>query len=526
MTEPQITKTKSRSRRWLTFTGMAILILAGVAIALLARKWPFTRERVSQSLEEAVYAKVQFANFHSTYFPHPGCTAEGVVFVRGSNPPGTWPFISIQKLTIQARYADLFFRPGYIARMVAEQLQVHVPARGSGSPSAPSSLNTGGSNTRIGELVANGALLEVARKAGKPPLRFQIHLLTAKSVSRDKPLSYTVALLNALPPGEIHSSGHFGPWNSANPAQTPVSGSYKFEQANLGVFHGIAGTLSSEGKFQGSLGQMECQGKTDVPDFKVTRTDNTVHLTTEFQATVNGLNGDVRLSRVDASFLRTRVSASGTIAGHPGQHGKTASLDLTINDGRIQDVLHIFIQHPRAPVTGVVSFRAHATILPLGRPFLNELILTGDFGVGGGLFTKPETQAKVDRLSAHAQGEKVKNDDDPETVISDLSGHVLLKDGVATFSDLSFRVPGAEAKMRGTFNLLSQKVDLHGTLRTEAEFSKTTTGVKSVLLKPFNVFFKKKHAGAVIPVYMTGKYPHPQAGIDLIGKKNGEQKSD
>ena len=53
----------------------------------------------------------------------------------------------------------------------------------------------------------------------------------------------------------------------------------------------------------------------------------------------------------------------------------------------------------------------------------------------------------------------------------------------------------------GTCGLESRKVDLHSTLKFDAELSQMTTGVKSVLLKPFDSFFKKKHAGAVVPVH-------------------------
>jgi hypothetical protein len=69
--------------------------------------------------------------------------------------------------------------------------------------------------------------------------------------------------------------------------------------------------------------------------------------------------------------------------------------------------------------------------------------------------------------------------------------------------------------MHGAYNLQSQAVDLHGTLKTDAELSKMSSGFKSVLLKPFDVFFKRKHAGAVVPVHLIGTCKHPQPGLDL-----------
>jgi hypothetical protein len=82
---------------------------------------------------------------------------------------------------------------------------------------------------------------------------------------------------------------------------------------------------------------------------------------------------------------------------------------------------------------------------------------------------------------------------------------------------LTFNVPGAAARMAGTFNLENEQIDFHGTLKTDAELSQDTTGIKSALLKPLNPVFKKKKAGAVIPVKMTGTYHEPSFGFDAVG---------
>jgi AsmA-like C-terminal region len=352
-------------------------------------------------------------------------------------------------------------------------------------------------------------------------LRFDIHTLKLTSVSSSKPMSYDVSLHNPLPPGEIRAHGHFGPWNSSDPGQSPVEGQYTFQNADLGTFNGISGILSSEGKFQGMLRHIETPGSIDIPDFMVTRSKHSVHLISEFHAFVDGTNGDVELERVSAAFLKTRVLAQGKIVGHAGQHGKTTSVELTVHDGRIQDVLRLFVSEPKPPLNGTTSFRAHVVIPPEKRPFVREVQLSGDFGIEGGQFTKTTTQKDVDTLSEKARGAKPDDkleDADPERVISNLAGHVELRVATATFSNLSFNVPGALAQMHGTYNLESEAVDLHGTLTTDTEFSKMSGGFKSVLLKPFDVFFKRNHAGAVIPVHLIGKYHAPEFGLDLPAK--------
>jgi hypothetical protein len=330
------------------------------------------------------------------------------------------------------------------------------------------------------------------------------------------------------------------------PQATSLSGSYKFQQANLSVFHGIAGTLSSDGDFGGQLGDVAVRGEVDIPDFKVVTSDHEVHLNSRFRANVNGTNGDIFLKEIETSYLQTVVGGAGSVASKSGQKGKTTSLELEleVNTGRIQDLLRLFVAANRPPMNGQTRLKAHVVIPPEGRPFLKELILQGDFEIDEAGFTKPTTQTRVDELSERARGEKKdkdkdkdknrnkdkdedKNDgknkkasesdaDDPENVVLNLRGHAEVRDGVARFLDLSFNAPGASARMSGTYNLLNEQIDLHGTLKTEARLSQDTSGIKSVLLKPFDPLFKGKKGGAEVPVKITGTYQNPQFGFDVL----------
>jgi hypothetical protein len=507
---------------------LIVLVMATLAMVIggviLAMHWPFSQAKITQSLQETFPATVTFQKFHSTYFPHPGCVAEGVVFRRLGSIPATPPIVTIQLLTIQAHYTDLLFRPGYLAHIILNGFRVQVPP--AGTPLENTNWHETPSTTRVGEIVADGAVIEIALESPRSPLRFDIHTLKMSSVSRDKPLAYAVSLHNPLPPGEISAQGRFGPWNSDDPGETPITGEYTFRNADLGVFRGIAGILSARDKFQGILQHIETHGSIDVPDFMVTRSEHSVHVAAAYHAFVNGTNGDVRLERVNAAYLKTSVQAEGEIAGHAGQHGKTASIDLTVLDGRIQDVLRLFVHEPKPPLNGVTNFRAHVIIPPDFDPFLHKVRFTADFGIAGGQFAKPSTQAKVDTLSERARGIKPDEDladEDQDKVISDLAGHVELRDATATFSNFSFAVPGAFAQTHGTYNVESTVVDLHGTLKTDAEFSKMSSGFKSVLLKPFNIFFQRKHVGAELPVHLIGTYHAPEFGLDLPIKKSADK---
>ena len=69
--------------------------------------------------------------------------------------------------------------------------------------------------------------------------------------------------------GEIATEGRFGVWDQSDPGQTTISGDYTFDHADLAIYHGVSGILSSQGKFGGTLRHIDISGKTDTPDFAV-----------------------------------------------------------------------------------------------------------------------------------------------------------------------------------------------------------------------------------------------------------------
>jgi hypothetical protein len=511
-----------RVPRFLKIIAAIFILFILTVMALLIWHWPFSQARITESIETTFPVKVTYASFRATYFPHPGCVAEGVTLHWLAAKDQAPPIVTTASFQIEAHYLDLLFRPGYLSRIILKGFRVDVPAIG--TPREQHSWHATPSHIRVGEVIADGAAVKIARADTNRPLVFDVHTAMLTSVSRDQPFSYYVTFHNPLPPGEITARGKFGPWNSDDPGITQLSGDTSFRNANLSVYHGVAGILSSDNHFSGPLQHVEARGDIDIPDFSVIRSRHAVHVKSAFHAFVDGTNGDVHLEHVVAEFLKTAVSARGNIAGTQGEDGKTAQLDLFVTNGHFQDVLRLFVNETKPPLNGVTSFRAHFTWPPGDSPFLQKIRLTGDFGIAGGQFTKDSTQSDVADLSDRARGEKPEdNPEDPDDIVSNLSGHVELRRAVATLSDISFEVPGALANMHGTFNLENHKVDLHGTLKTEAEFSHMTTGFKSVLLKPFNVFFKKKHAGAVVPAHLIGTYEHPETGVDIVPKGAPQQ---
>jgi hypothetical protein len=502
----------SRSIKIGTMLGLAVI--GGAAVLLLSR-WPFTRDVVLRALQKKFSSTVEVKAFHGTYFP-PGCIAEGVTFRRNSDRDDP-PIATIEKLTIQGAYWEFFRIPKRVRHVKIEGLRMFVS---SGSERIENAARPGSpeqSGLIVDQIIADGAVLEFSSgQSGKEPLKFEIHKLTLNSVADDRPLSFHAVLLNAKPPGEIRTDGEFGPVQPQDMGQTRLSGSYDFERADLGGLSGIGGTLASTGKFNGVLEHIEIEGNTDVPDFKVTTSDHAVHLKTQFHGFVNGLDGEVSLSSVQAEFEQTSLVSQVEVAkkaAPEGVGGKTISLATTELQGQIQDWLRLLAKSEHPALTGGMNFRTQVLVPPGKRPFIERVQLQGDFGIGAASFARSTTQEKVDNLSQLAQGEK--KNDDPASVVENLKGHVVLNHAIATFSDLSFSVPGALAHLHGTYDVLTEQVNLHGTLQLDHKLSKGSKGVKSVLLKSVEPLFKKKNAGEIVPIKIGGTFIHPSYGLDV-----------
>jgi hypothetical protein len=506
-------------RGWL-IAGASLVVIAGIGLIVLVRNRPFTQKAVTTALEDRFARAVQIKSFRKTYLP-PGCVAEGISFFHRQRQDLP-PLITVQTLIIRGSYNGLFRIHKSVDEVQVKGLHVLIaPPDPSGQTNnvIPLTTSTSGYSVTIGEITVDGALLEfMPRQPEREPFKLQIHRLTLDHVGEGVSIPYHVALSNTVPPGEIQADGAIGPWNESDPGSTSVSGSYTYEHVNLGVFEGISGTLSSHGKFSGTIGHIDANGETDVPDFRVSGSSHTVHMTSKYQAVVNGTNGDTYLHNVDSHFQRTTLTSSGSVIGVPGQQGKTVWLEMSVNGGRIEDLLRLFTEEIRPSMTGSIDLHAKVQVPPGPPGFLRKLDLAAGFGIGSGRFTDPEIQQPVNTLTQSARGENKKQEtEDPETVLSSLKGQVSMKNGVATLSDVSFRAPGTLAQLEGTYNLVDQKVDLHGVLNTYGKLSDNTSGFKALVLKAVGPFLKKKSV-TVVPFKITGTSSNPSFALDLAGK--------
>ena len=332
-----------------------------------------------------------------------------------------------------------------------------------------------------------------------------------------KPFSFRGNLTNAKPVGEIKTVGNFGPWAIDDPGSTPVSGNYTFTDADLDPFPGIAGKLSSTGKYSGVLESLEVQGVTDTPAFSLDPVGRAVPLHTEFYATVDGTNGDTYLHPVRATLIHSEITANGSVVRVPEKQGHLITLDVVSPKARLEDLLQLSTKSNQPMMSGLVNLKTKL-ILPPGKvKVLDKLVLDGEFTVSNGRFASSDVRDKLAAFSRHAQG----HPDNPEagSAISDLHGKFHLKNGVITFQQLTFSVPGALIRLDGTYKMRGEELDFNGELRTDAKLSEMVGGKKSFFLKAIDPFFSKEGAGTLIPIGITGTRDNPTLEISMFHKK-------
>jgi hypothetical protein len=101
-------------------------------------------------------------------------------------------------------------------------------------------------------------------------------------------------------------------------------------------------------------------------------------------------------------------------------------------------------------------------------------------------------------------------------VASDLRAKFTLARGVVTVGDASFAMPGATLQMAGTYGLFSEMIQFDGTVRMKATISEAAGGgVKGFFLKAVDPLFRKKGAGAVLPIRVRGTRKDPKFGLDV-----------
>jgi hypothetical protein len=502
---------------------LLVIVVFGAAFIYLLTVPPplehWLQARMLLALREHYQTDVQLQNLRITLIPTVYATADNFV-LPNRNHGDVPPLITVKHLTVEANFLELLLRsPVHISVVKLDGLEIKVAPKGT-AQSQPSTqqpkYHTRLANFIIDRIQAGGTMLYILRKdPTQEPMLFELRKLALRSAGVGQPMTFTAELTNPTPPGLIQTKGHFGPWDFDEPSSTKVDGHYDFQHADLSVFPGISGILSSLGDYKGELNDITVDGTTDVPDFQLDRGGQPVHLTTKFHAIVNGTNGNTYLQPVNGHFLNTDIVTSGEVAGQKGKKGKTISLDVNMQKAFVQDVLALASKATPPMLMGQLVLQAKLVLPPGDQPVLQKMQLNGRFSLRDARFTHPKMKDALAQLSRRGQGKP--NDTSIDNVAAEFRGDFTLRHSTITFASLQFEEPGARAEVQGSYGVASGDLNFTGQVSLDAKISETMTGAKHVLLKPFDPLFKKHGAGTWLPVEITGTRDKPD--IKLQWKK-------
>jgi hypothetical protein len=523
-----------RRRRWPWVAGfLALVAIAAVLEArhLLAHAQPILRARVIETLSARFKTKVELADFEVWIADGLNVSGKGLkVFgPTDTNPgaPGVQSLISIQEFHFRTGLMSLFRSPMHVETVYVKGMELNIPPKEDRQQlrdmrdSSGKRINKTKMAIFVDKFVCEDTELVInTYKPGKDPLVFQISHLNMKEIGPGQPLRFDATLVNPKPVGNIKSVGTFGPFREDVPRETPVAGEYSFTQADLGTLKGIGGILSSTGKYNGTLGKIAVSGATDTPDFRLATSGHPVALHTDFQAVVDGTDGDTYLQPVKARFLHSSFTARGKVIRTRNPQGHDIELSVVIDHARIEDLLELGVKTDPPIMSGPVAMKTKLSIPPGAADVANRLKLDGTFRITDGLFSNEKIQERIDSLSLRSRGEAKEAQEHAEVgVHSELGGVFQLDQGLFTFSLIHFAVPGTHADVAGQYSMDGDTFDFHGKLKLDAKLSQTMTGWKSVLLKPVDPFFSKHGAGTEIPFKVTGTRSAPKFGLDLGQKE-------
>jgi AsmA-like C-terminal region len=507
--------------KWLLIGGGVIVLLALAVLVFLAPKWPFREAEMRKRLEHATNAKVEFGSFRQQFLPHPGCVMERVTLTP-SDPKH--PKVTIQKLTVDGLYRGLIGKEKHIRALLLDGLQIAFPPKSASDEDKPDNKpekrkpqRAQAPGMKFDQIEARNSQIVLAPTGkDKEPRTFDIYDVILKSFAPGEAIHFNAVLKVPEPKADVDVEGLFGPLTGEEIGKAKLKGRFRMKNGDLSKFHSLIGTISAQGDFDGTLADLTVHGTTDSPDFGARDTQHALPLKTQFTAVVDGTSGDVRFQPIDGILGQTKLAANGQLAPAADGHGKTLTLEITSDDARIQDLMYLFVRS-KPPLQGPTRFQMKVELPPDKKPFEERVQMTAHFGIHDSKFTHSNTENKVSELSEKAKGNP--KDQDPPMVATNLTGDVKLEDGMAHFSRFALRVPGADAVLHGTYNLVNHAVDLHGTLHTSVKLSNATTGFKAFLMKVIEFGKQKDKGPATVPVHITGTYDKPDFGVDAAAEK-------
>jgi AsmA-like C-terminal region len=510
---------------WIRVAAAAVLVVTALLIAasvMLRRANPILKGRVIETLQARFHGRVELESLNVSVFHGIEVSGNQLRIYAPEGEPGApagQPLISLDRFSFHAGLTGLFLDPMHVAAVHVSGLQINIPPGQLGQAAGKGGKNGGKIKILVDEIVCDNSRLVIgATSPNKDPKDFEIKHIELHNMGSDKPWAYDAALTNAIPRGEIHASGRFGPWRTDGPGESAVTGHYTFDHADLNTIKGIGGTLSSVGDFKGQLNKIAIEGSTETPDFSLDTANHPVPLHTTFEAIVDGTTGDTSLEQVKATLRNSSFTTGGSVINVKGQ-GHIVELHVDIPAGQIQDFLTLAVNTDPAVITGTVKTTAKLRIRPGKDRVADRLSMQGKFNLQTIHFSNPQVQDKVDMMSLRVRGKPKEAKPGAQDVDSQMNGIFSMQEGALKLNNLTYVMPGARVTLDGIYSLDGQTFDFRGKVDTDVALSQMVDSRwLSFLLKAAGPLFRRDGGGAEIPVRISGTKSEPKFGLDVLNR--------
>lgn len=210
-----------RARRIWKRIGIAVLVTVTVFFVVgeivLHRATPILKGRIIETLSTRFDGKVELDDLNVSLGRGLEISGQGLrifpaeaVVAAGANQP----LIGVRNFHFHSGVIGLFFKPMHVGSVKVAQMAINIPPRQM-RQQAPKreSKHRGKIKIVVDEIICDDSRLVIGTdKPDKDPKTFLLRHIELHDVGPKAPWQYTATLVNAVPRGDIHTKGTFGPW--------------------------------------------------------------------------------------------------------------------------------------------------------------------------------------------------------------------------------------------------------------------------------------------------------------------------
>lgn len=200
---------------------IAVAALAAIGEVMLHRALPILKGRVIETLSTRFNSRVEMDGFNVSLvkgfevsgsglriFPEDAVVAAGA----------TKPLIALGSFSFHAGWRGLFVKPMHVGTVHVSDMVITIPPREMRAKEPKGERHVGEIKILVDEIVCDDSKLVIeTMKPDKDPKDFELGHIVMRNVGSNAPWNYDATLVNAIPKGDIHATGTFGPWDNDSP---------------------------------------------------------------------------------------------------------------------------------------------------------------------------------------------------------------------------------------------------------------------------------------------------------------------